>query len=84
MIRRQVTVARPTGLHARPAALFCREAARFAASVGIEKDGRRADARSLLSVLELDVRQGETIALVAEGADEDEAVRALAAALEGQ
>jgi catabolite repression HPr-like protein len=83
VVRRQVTVAGSTGLQARPAALFCREAARFEASVRIEKDGRHADARSLLSVLELDVRRGETIVLVAEGADEDEAVRALAGALEG-
>jgi phosphocarrier protein len=82
VVRRQVTVAGSTGLHARPAALFCREAARFAASVRIEKDGRDAEARSLLSVLALDVRQGETVVLVAEGADEDEAVRALAGALE--
>jgi phosphotransferase system HPr (HPr) family protein len=82
MIRRQVTVAAPTGLHARPAALFCREAARFAAAIRIEKDGRHADARSLLSVLALDVRQGETVVLVADGADEGEAVRALAGALE--
>ena len=82
MIRRQVTVAGSTGLHARPAAQLCREAARFAASVRIEKDGRHADARSVLSVLELDVRQGETIVLVADGADEVEAVRALAGALE--
>jgi phosphotransferase system HPr (HPr) family protein len=82
VIRRQVTVAGSTGLHARPAAQFCREAARFAASVRIEKDGRDADARSLLSVLALDIRRGETVVLVAEGADEDEAVRALAGALE--
>jgi phosphotransferase system HPr (HPr) family protein len=82
MVRRMVTVVGATGLHARPAALFCREAARFAASVRIEKDGRHADARSLLSVLELDVRQGETVVLVADGADEDEAMRALAGALE--
>jgi phosphocarrier protein len=82
VIRRQVTVAGSTGLHARPAAQFCREAARFAASVRIEKDGRDADARSLLSVLALDVRRGETVVLVAEGADEDEAVRTLAGALE--
>jgi phosphotransferase system HPr (HPr) family protein len=82
VVRRQVTVAGSTGLHARPAALFCREAARFAARVTLEKDGRHADGRSLLSVLELDVRQGETIVLVAEGADEDEAVMLLAGALE--
>jgi phosphotransferase system HPr (HPr) family protein len=74
---RGVTVTEPEGLHARPAAIFCRAAARFAADVRVEKDGASANARSLLSVLQLDVRRGDLVTLVAEGADAEEAVQAL-------
>ena len=72
-----VTVTEPQGLHARPAALFCRVAARFEADVRVEKNGAGASARSLLSVLQLDVRQGDLVTLIAEGPDAEEAVRAL-------
>jgi phosphocarrier protein HPr len=77
MPSREVAVTDPEGLHARPAALFCRTAARFEADVRVEKDGASANARSLLSVLQLDVRQGDLVTLVAEGSDAEEAVRAL-------
>lgn len=77
MTSRGVTVTEPEGLHARPAAIFCRAAARFAADVRVEKDGASANARSLLSVLQLDVRRGDLVTLVAEGADAEEAVQAL-------
>jgi phosphotransferase system HPr (HPr) family protein len=81
--RLEVVVTEEAGLHARPAALFCRAASRFAAAIRVEKDGASADARSLLSVLRLDVRRGDVVTLVADGSDADEAVRALAGALTG-
>jgi phosphocarrier protein len=74
---RDVTVTEPEGLHARPAALFCRAAARFEAEVRVEKNGASANARSLLSVLQLDVRRGDLVTLIADGSDAEEAVRAL-------
>jgi phosphotransferase system HPr-like phosphotransfer protein len=63
-------------------------ASRFAAAIRVEKDGASADARSLLSVLQLDVRRGDVrrgdvVTLVADGSDADEAVCALAGVLTG-
>jgi phosphotransferase system HPr (HPr) family protein len=77
MRSRDVVIEGEAGLHARPAALFCRAASRFGSDVRVEKGGASANAKSLLSVLQLDVRQGDTVTLVADGPDADEAVQAL-------
>ncbi|MDD7931230.1 HPr family phosphocarrier protein [Actinomycetospora straminea] len=67
MISRQVVVATPIGLHARPAAVFCRAAAAQPATVTVATaEGSTADARSMLSVLGLGVRGGQEVTLSAD------------------
>lgn len=61
MAERQVKVATDVGLHARPAAVFVQTAAASEEEVGLTKDGRRVNAKSILAVLGLDVRNGEEI-----------------------
>jgi phosphotransferase system HPr (HPr) family protein len=82
MQQAEVRVVNPAGLHARPAALFVEEAKRFACAVRVEnldRPGRTADAKSLLSLLTLGVAKGHTVRLRCEGPDEAEALVALAA-----
>ncbi|WP_214107623.1 HPr family phosphocarrier protein [Acrocarpospora catenulata] len=70
MAERKVTVESEVGLHARPAATFVQTATRAPVDVTVRKvggDGRVASARSILSVLALDVRYGDTIVISAEG-----------------
>lgn len=67
---REVVVRGEAGLHARPAAPFCLAAGRLRAEVRVHKAGAAAGAKSPPSVLQLDVRQGDKIVLVAEGAVE--------------
>jgi phosphocarrier protein len=62
-----VTLQNATGLHARPAKIFARAAAASAAEVSVEKDGRRVNAKSVLSVLTLDCHQGDEILISVEG-----------------
>ena len=78
-LRRRVRVALAHGLHARPAALLAHEAGKFAAEIGVEIRGRRANARSPVSVMALAVGSGEEIELTALGADAGPALEALAA-----
>ena len=47
------------------------------AGIWLEKDERRVNAKSLLGVLSLGIVKGTTITLLADGADEKEAVTAL-------
>ncbi|MEM2249506.1 MAG: HPr family phosphocarrier protein [Candidatus Bathyarchaeia archaeon] len=70
------------GLHARPAALFVRTAAKFKSRITVSKNDRTADAKSILSVLSLGAEKGDCIVIRTEGEDEVEAMEALKALIE--
>ena len=65
------------GLHARPATFFIQKANEFKSSIWIEKEERRVNAKSLLGILSLGIVGGTQIRIIADGADEQEAVTAL-------
>jgi phosphocarrier protein HPr len=80
MAQRQVTVGSSVGLHARPASLFAQAAAKAPVPVFIAKPGGDpVDARSILSVIGLDARGGDTVVLTAEGAGAEAVLDDLAA-----
>lgn len=64
-------------LHARPAAQFVRTAVGFDADIAVAVDGRRADAKSLLSILALGAEGGSELRLTASGEDAPLAIDAL-------
>lgn len=68
MAERRVRVRTQVGLHARPAALFVQAATKAPYDVRIAKvGGEPVNAKSILSVLALDVRSGEEIVISADG-----------------
>ena len=77
MISRSVTIKNSVGLHARPATFFIQKANSFKASIWVEKDDCRVNAKSLLGVLSLGISQGTKITLIADGQDEADAVAGL-------
>lgn len=77
-------VADPVGLHARPAADFVRAAHTYASTITVTCAGKSANAKSILQIISLNVRQGATVTLTATGPDADGALMALAALLEGR
>ena len=77
MITRSVTIQNSVGLHARPATFFIQKANAYKCSIWVEKEDCRVNAKSLLGVLSLGVSKGTTITLIADGADEAEAVEGL-------
>ncbi len=79
-----VTLQNATGLHARPAKIFARAAAASAADVSVEKDGRRVNAKSVLSVLTLDCHQGDEILISVEGDDAEATLAELVALVESK
>lgn len=82
-MHRTVTIGSSVGLHARPASLFVQAAGRQGVEVRISKNGSPpADARSILSVLALDARNGDEVELTAEGDGAEAALDELAALLE--
>ena len=81
MAEATVEVRNPSGLHARPAAIFVKAAAGFSADVRVANLTRNpekaASAKSVLGVLGLGVQQGHTIRITAEGGDAEAAVAGL-------
>jgi phosphocarrier protein len=83
MICRRMTIRNRLGLHARAAARFVHTAGRFRSRVTAGRDGRVMDGKSILGILLLSASQGTAIDVTAEGEDEQQAIDALAALVEG-
>ncbi|CAJ1000812.1 MULTISPECIES: HPr family phosphocarrier protein [Bacillales] len=81
MIEKKVVVELPHGLHARPAANFVRLASSFASEIKIVKNEKTANGKSIMGIMSMAVAKGEEITLIADGADEAEAIAALEKAL---
>ena len=77
MFVKDVMVQNQVGLHARPATFFIQKANEFKSSIWIEMEERRVNAKSLLGILSLGIVGGTQIRIIADGADEQEAVTAL-------
>lgn len=80
-ITARVIVRNPSGLHARPLAVFVRTAGPFAAAIRVRNltraPEREVDAKSILALMTLGVSSGHEIELRADGADAEAAVAAL-------
>ena len=77
MYMQQSIVKCESGLYNRQATYFIQKANEFKSGIWVEKEDRRVNAKSLLGVLSLGIVKGTTITLIADGADEKEAVNAL-------
>ena len=77
MFTQEITVKNEVGLHARPATYFIQKANEFKSGIWVEKEERRVNAKSLLGVLSLGIVGGTTIRIIADGADEKDAVEGL-------
>ena len=78
MYVKEVLVQNKAGLHARPATFFIQKANEYKATIWVEKEERRVNAKSLLGVMSLGIENDAEIEITADGIDQDEAVEALA------
>jgi len=72
-----LTIENKAGLHARPAALFAQKASSFKSTIMIGKGEKNANAKSIISIMGLGIKQGESIVLKVDGPDADEAIKTL-------
>lgn len=70
-----------SGLHNKQATYFIQKANEFRSSIWIEADDRKINAKSLLGVLSMGIATGTELTLIAEGPDEEAAVKSLSAML---
>ena len=78
LVRKELTIRNKLGLHARAAAKIVQTSKQFQSRIRIIKNGREADAKSMLDILTLSCPRGTRIELRAEGKDAAEALAALA------
>ena len=75
------TVKAPVGMHARHAGLLVQEAKKYTSNVTMTLGERSADAKRILGLMGLGVKQGDLVKLTVEGEDEDTAALKLKAFL---
>ena len=59
------------GIHARPAGLLVKEAKSYDSVIRITKDGKNAEAKKLMALMGLGVKNGDTVTVSVEGGDEE-------------
>jgi phosphocarrier protein len=79
MLQREVEIINKLGLHARASAKLTQVAGRFEADVWLSRNGRRVNAKSIMGVMMLAAAKGTTVVVETDGADEEEAMRAVEA-----
>lgn len=77
MIAKEVTIFSKTGLESKMAARLIQKASSYEANIWIQKNERKANAKSLLGLLSLGISPGDKITIIAEGRDEATALHEL-------
>lgn len=71
------TVKAKDGLHARPAGILVKEAMKFQSDIKMYFNDKEASVKKLFALMKLGVKQGDTVKLTADGADEQDAINAV-------
>lgn len=74
MITRKMTIAIPTGMEARPVALFVQVASQYESAIYVECGSKKVNAKSIMGMMTLGLNTGEEVLVTAEGGDEDRAI----------
>lgn len=84
MISREFRISNRFGLHARPSVRLTKIACRFQSDVFVCRNGRRANAKSIIHLMMLAAPRGSTVLVEANGPDEESAVAALGALIDSR
>ena len=74
MITKKMTIAIPTGLEARPVALFVQVASQYESAIYVECGSKKVNAKSIMGMMTLGLAAGEDVTVNADGADEANAI----------
>ncbi len=77
MIQKTLTIRNKLGLHARAAGAMVKLASTFSSNITIEKDGTKANSKSIMGLMLLAAARGSRITLSVEGGDQKEAMSAM-------
>ncbi len=77
MIAKDYIILAPEGIHARPATTLIRLTKKFKSVISLKKDDKLTRLNSMLNILSMSAKGGETITVIIEGEDEIEAAVAI-------
>ncbi|MGI6778811.1 MAG: HPr family phosphocarrier protein [Acetivibrionales bacterium] len=77
MIIKEIVIKNESGLQSKSAAVFIQKVSNYKSRVWIEKDERKANAKSLLGLLSLGISNGTKVTVIVEGEDEEKAASEL-------
>lgn len=80
----QVKVALSDGLDVRQIAEFVQLASKFESSVYLNSERAKVNAKSIMGMMAQNLDRGDEITVIADGADEEDAVNAIGAFLQGR
>ena len=84
MRKQVVTIENKLGLHARASAKLTQTAARYPCAVHLSRNGKRVNAKSIMGVMMLAAGLGSEIEIEVDGADEQAAMDAIRALIDGK
>ena len=74
---KELVIKNEDGIKGKSAALLVQAASKFESQILIESGNKKVNAKSIMGVLSLGIKQGETVYVIANGKDEKEAVTAI-------
>lgn len=74
MISKNIKIQIPTGLEARPVAIFVQVASQYESSIYVESGNKKVNAKSIMGMMTLGLDAGEEVIVSANGADEEGAI----------
>lgn len=84
MTKKEITIQLNGGLDARPVAMLVQVASQFESTVYIETTGKRVNAKSIMGMMGLGLKEGEQLTVVTDGSDEEEALANIEKYLSGE
>lgn len=83
MIEKSIKIELNGGLEARPVAMLVQVASQHESSVYIRSEGKKVNAKSIMGMMSLALNSGESVTVVADGKDEQEALQSIEEYLSG-
>ncbi len=77
MITKKITIEIPTGLEARPVAMFVQVASQHDSSIYVEYENKKVNAKSIMGMMTLGLNTGEEVVVTADGDDENTAIESI-------
>lgn len=77
MVTKTIKIKNKEGLHARPASEIAKEATQYTATIEIDINGKKYNAKSVLNIMSAGIKNSTQITLICEGVDEEKALNGI-------